>query len=79
MSLKTLRDLRAISPFPSVFERLVLQTRNKGLFGKGLFQRMINLPIFHLVFQSTLSKLKTNTTFYRKNHAKVLNRKVSYL
>ena len=30
-------SLRAISPFPSVFERFVLQIRkNQGLFGKGL-------------------------------------------
>ena len=30
-------SLLAISPFPSVFKRLVLQTRkNKGLFGEGL-------------------------------------------
>ena len=30
-------SLRAISPFPTVFKRLVEQTRKKqGLFGKGL-------------------------------------------
>ena len=30
-------SLQAISPFPTVFSRLVLQTRkNQGLFGKGL-------------------------------------------
>ena len=29
--------LQAISPFPSVFKRLILQThKNQGLFGKGL-------------------------------------------
>ena len=30
-------SLQAISPVPTVFKRLVLQTRkNQGLFGKGL-------------------------------------------
>ena len=34
------RNLQAISPFPTVFSRLVLQTgKNQGLFGKGLNMR----------------------------------------
>ena len=34
-------SLRAISPFPTVFSSLVLQTRkNQGLFGKGLMQSL---------------------------------------
>ena len=42
-------SLQAIYPFPSVFERLVLQTRkNQGLFGKGL--RKWNLMSNHLFF-----------------------------
>ena len=41
-------SLRAISPFPSVFKRLVLQTRKKqGLFGKGLTLSQTN-PGFYM-------------------------------
>ena len=49
-------SLRTISPFPSVFKRLVLQTRKKqGLFGKGLKKEKplltLSLAIsFHKVF-----------------------------
>ena len=40
------RWLQAISPFPSVFKRLVLQTRkNKGLFGKGLKIKLSDIPL----------------------------------
>ena len=39
--------LRTISPFPSVFKRLVLQThKNRGLFGKGLS------PLYNTAFKA---------------------------
>ena len=39
-------SLRAICPFPSVFKRLILQTRkNQGLFGKGLSNESTNCLI----------------------------------
>ena len=50
-------SLRAISPFPSVFKRFVLQTRkNQGLFGKGLkeiqsFNPIPNKPWFFTCLQ----------------------------
>ena len=50
---------RAISPFPSVFKRLVQQTyKNQGLFGTGLISIYLQLFSFsHSVFNNLLPSL----------------------
>ena len=64
--------LRAISPFPSVFKRLVLQTcKNQDLFGKGLTlsHKMKN---FDAPYEKPFENI-VGFRFWDQNFTKVLN------
>ena len=58
-------SLRAISPFPTMISRLVLQTReNQGLFGKGLTNDKILDPSKFKTFADNRIDITQKLKFY---------------